>query len=386
MQAAADAAKKIWEQSLGHPVDLDIDPDPKPVRLADEYTSSLEDPIVPWDPPTTEATRMDWEQIAELAALNRREKAVFMAHCRREVPGYRVHVELRRMGVTWSEARALLHAIDVKLSRLARRDFESCIVVDSLAPAAYRVRPDHHWNVSSMDPAYLVVMAAEKTYITQDFQSLREIAPQKTRLQGRKGRVLHMKNLNERLAEERSKLDRLIERRGQAELAFRDARGKLAGLERGLEAERVQAALAEREWPTPDAEKKLAPARGAMEKAAERHRDLDKACQQQSEIIREVESEIEASSQAATLLELAPRAVRINALIAELSGEINETLEVGARHRAAAHDFGLLLFPPAADLRPDDRMSQYMEIAARMAVFNSVRSLAGLLAQSGRSL
>jgi len=386
MQAAADAALEAWERDLGYSVDLDIADDPKPVRLAGDYVSSLDDDAVRWRPPVGVVSRIDWEQLAQVAGLNRREKAVFRAHFQSGIPEYRLHVELRRIGITWSEAGALVRAINDKLSRVTQAAAESCLVVDSLTPAAYRERSDYEWSMGKMDSALIEVMRDEINFISLDSQSLRWKRQQNSRIQGREGRVLHMKTLNERLTEERSKLDRLIERRGQADLAFRDARGRLAGLERGMEAERVQAALAEREWPTPDVEKKLAPARGAMEKAAERHRDLDKACQQQSEIIREVESEIEASRQAATLLELVPRAVRINALIAELSGEINETLEVGARHRAAAHDFGLLLFPPAADLRPDDRMSQYMEIAARMAVFNSVRSLAGFLAQSGRSL
>jgi hypothetical protein len=195
-----------------------------------------------------------------------------------------------------------------------------------------------------------------------------------------------MKELNIRLTQEKAKLQRLIERGRVAALAAREARGIFAGLESGLESAQAQAVLAEKPWPSPEAEKKLGPARAAVANAEKECDAIEKGCATQSEIIREVEGEIEASRQAACLAELGPCRDRINKLIGQLGGEIANALEIGGRHRAPGYDFGLLLFPPESPLLPEDRTTYVLEVAARMGIFNSVRQLAALLAQSGRSI
>ncbi len=197
----------------------------------------------------------------------------------------------------------------------------------------------------------------------------------KTTILGLPYRSYMLKNtiaLNEKLAGEILKLDRLRNRIQSAEGVVREAEDKREDIERVLQASRVQAALAEREWPDQDALRKLTPARAVLAEARAACDAARQAGAQQEAIVERTRGEIFECRMEAFEQELGPRKVRYHQLLAELAEEAAGIRGLAIDPRYALNGYELIgaLFPYTAN--SEDSLRLAIQAGEGMKFFNAV--------------
>ena len=366
---------------------LGISADPDPIRLGGcERLPALRGLLLSL-PGLEAGTRLslDWVRLADEALLTPRERAVFLAYWRDQIP--KSHLGLR-LNLTRTEVSSLFSAMMAKVTR------DHFTAGSRFAPLRNSLRPFHKtyvgpgrylWDLAELGESFQEIMMAERNFYCLEssvtYNQKRKKPEHLSRVSREVSRSFrsYMKNsieLNERLAAEKLKRGRLQGRIQVAETAVRQAEDNLDEIEQGLKASRVQAALDEKEWPDEAALRQLAPARAALTEAKAARDAARQADVKQEAIVSGILAEIHACRLEAFAAEVAPRKVAFNRVLAELVEE-----ELAICNLAGDARYNLTTFELAAALSPlnpsqPDSLSRALESRERSLAFNAVLALA----------
>lgn len=182
--------------------------------------------------------------------------------------------------------------------------------------------------------------------------------------------------LNEKKTSEAGKLARIQERTYGARLAWEDAQSAVTRIETALRVEQEAAVLAERDWPSPTAEKTLSAARAKVASAESAYSAAQAAMSRQEQILEGVKGEIFERRMEAFEAELEPAKENLFALMREFCEAACHVEQIAQRHGISPHTLSRVLYPSA------DGFAGFSERNARCALINGGLNLTAFLRNS----
>ena len=179
--------------------------------------------------------------------------------------------------------------------------------------------------------------------------------------------------LNQKKATEVAKLGRIQERVHGARILLESAENAVARLESAFRTEQENAALEERDWPTPEVDKRLSTARGKASAAESALAATMGALAKQAAIIEGVEGEIFERRMEAFEAELEPAKENLFAVMREFCEAASFVEQIARRHSITPHTLSRVLYPSA------DGFTGFYERNARCALINGGLNLTAFL-------
>jgi hypothetical protein len=157
--------------------------------------------------------------------------------------------------------------------------------------------------------------------------------------------IMNLDALRTKFASEQAKLGRISEKTHQARVGLEEAEADVDRLQAAMKSEQAESILAEREWPSLDSKKKLAAAQTALGTAQAAYTASRSALDRQSEIVAQVQGEMETRHTEAFLAELQPIRKRLIERIYAAIPDAVEARDLAARYGMTSLDLSGGLFP-----------------------------------------